>query len=75
MCKPKTVKEVLGMGTAPFLFVILKQSLQGGRKNPRLAFKKGIWAKSTSSTKALREKKSASVVGRKTSRNTRRKRV
>lgn len=41
ICKPKTVKEVLGMGAPPFLFVILRRSLQGGRKNPRLACEEG----------------------------------
>lgn len=57
-------RTVLCMGTAPFPVIILKQSPQGGRKNPAHACKKGMWAENEATTKALREKKCTSVARR-----------
>lgn len=74
-CKPKTVKEVLGMGAAPFLFVILKTEPSGWKKESQACLQEGNLGKEHIQYKAPREKKNASVVGRKTSRNTRRKGV
>lgn len=64
-CKSKhNGRTVLCMGTAPFPVIILKQSPQGGRKNPAHVCKKGMWAENEATTKALREKKCTSVARR-----------
>lgn len=64
VCGPNTVEEVLGMGTAPFPFIILKKSPQGGRKNPEHAYKKGMLADNTVTAKAPREELSSVAGGR-----------